>query len=226
MLRQVTLTLGAKTSVQAVAASHGAKINVVDCKDLNKRDMAFLLDVYVPGGKALDVIADLEAKSVFKRIHAGETEGEPSRSLCIGILNRPAICQTVGDCGAFCLTCPFSSPEADGKWSLLVKDSEQLKRVLAELGAYNIKASVGGLSDASREQELTLRQAEILQNAISLGYFEFPRRLSLTKLSERLGIKPSTLSQILRAAEGKVIARYAAEMKITKAAQVQSEPFA
>lgn len=226
MLRQVTLALEAQTAVQEVAASHNAKINVLDCKDLNRKDMAFLMDVYVPGGRALDVIADLERRSVFKKVHAGETEGEPSRSLCIGILDRPALCQTVADCGVFCLTCPYSSPEAEGKWNLLVKDSDQLKNVLAELRSKGVKASVGGMSDATRGEELTPRQTEILQNAISHGYFEFPRKVSLTELSERLGIKPSTLSQILRAAEGKVIARYAAEMKITKTSPLRTEPFA
>lgn len=224
MLRQVTLALEAQTVVQAVAASHHAKVDVLDCKDLNKKQMAFLLDISVPGGKAADLIGDLEGKRVFKKIYAGQTDEEPSRSICIAILDRPAVCHSVSDSGAFCLTCPYSSPEGDGRWNVLVKDSEQLKELLAQLEANDVKASIAGLSEVRREEELTKRQVEVLQNAIHLGYFEFPRRLSLTQLSERLGIKPSTLSQVLRAAEGKVIAKYAADMKITKTFPIDREP--
>ena len=41
--------------------------------------------------------------------------------------------------------------------------------------------------------------------ALSQGYFDFPRKVGLTELSKRLGIKASTLSEILRSAERKVM---------------------
>lgn len=216
MLRQVSLELETETAVQEIAKTHNASISVIDCKDLNKHDMAFLIDVSTPGRNADDVIADLKAKKVFKKVYSGETEERPSRSLCVAILDRPGICQAVLDCGAFCLNCPYSEPESDGKWKLLVKDSEQLKALLAKLEDQDIKASIGGLSGVKRGDQLTSRQLEILAKAISLGYFEFPRRFSLTELSQQVGIKPSTLSQVLRAAEEKVMTKYAVDMKINK----------
>jgi len=216
VLRQVTIGLESQTEVQEVARAHGARVSVLDCKDLNKKDMAFLLDVSVPHGDAEEVISDLKTKKVFKRIYAGETKEQPSRSLCVAILNRPAVCQAVKDCGAFCLNCPYSSSEGNSEWNLLVRDSEQLKALLTELEDHHINASIGGLSDVRREEELTARQIEVLTKAISLGYFEFPRRFSLTALSQELGIKPSTLSQVLRAAEEKVMCKYAADMKIAR----------
>jgi predicted DNA binding protein len=225
LLRKVSLTLEAETAVQEIARLHNSKIRVLDCKDLNKKDMAFLIDVSTPGGKADDVIDDFKAKKVFKRVYAGESEEQPSRGLCIAILDRPAICQAVLDCGAFCLNCPYSANEGDGKWNLLVKDSEQLKALLAKLEDLDVEASIGGLSGLKQEDELTSRQIEVLANAISLGYFEFPRRLSLTELSHKLGIKPSTLSQILRAAEGKVMARYAGDTNVANVAPPKSVAF-
>jgi predicted DNA binding protein len=216
MLRQVSLALEAETDIQEVARSHNATITVLDCKDVDKKDMAFLIDISTRNGDADEVINELKEKKIFKKIYAGAAEERSSKILCLAIRDRPAICQAVADCGAFCLTCPYSGPEADGKWKLLVKDSEQLKALLANLEGREIVASIGGLSGVRRGEDLTSRQMEILAKAISLGYFEFPRRFSLTELSEQIGVKPSTLSQVLRAAEEKVMARYANELKISK----------
>jgi len=52
---------------------------------------------------------------------------------------------------------------------------------------------------------LTERQEQVLGTALVQGYFEFPRRISLTGLSELVGVRPSTLSEILRGAERRVL---------------------
>lgn len=53
--------------------------------------------------------------------------------------------------------------------------------------------------------ELTQRQEEILNKAQSLGYYKYPREVSLTELAKLLKISKSTLSQTLRAIEYKGI---------------------
>ena len=53
---------------------------------------------------------------------------------------------------------------------------------------------------------LTARQMQVVSTAVTRGYFEFPRRISHTGLSELVGVKPSTLSEILRSAERRILA--------------------
>ena len=53
---------------------------------------------------------------------------------------------------------------------------------------------------------LTARQMQVVSTAVTLGYFEFPRRIRLTGLSELVGVKPSPLSEILRSAERRILA--------------------
>ncbi len=219
------MKLEAETQVQALARKHESTITVLDCKELNKKEMTFLVDISSPSRNAGEVIADLKEEKVFKKVYAGETSGRPSRSLCVAILDRPGLCQAVLESGAFCLSCPYSKSEADGMWRLLVKDSVQLKTLLARLDDLHIRASIGGVSEVKSEGRLTSRQKEILGKAMMLGYFEFPRRISLTELSKHIGIKPSTLSQVLRAAEEKVMAKYASEMNVSKIAYPQNQPF-
>ncbi len=51
-----------------------------------------------------------------------------------------------------------------------------------------------GLSNLNENDKLTPRQREVLSKPISLGYYEFPRRIDIT-----------TLSEILRSAERKIM---------------------
>ena len=52
---------------------------------------------------------------------------------------------------------------------------------------------------------LTARQAEVLHRAILAGYFEIPRRVSLTELAQKVGVALSTLSESLAIVEKKLV---------------------
>lgn len=55
---------------------------------------------------------------------------------------------------------------------------------------------------------LTLRQREILEEAVRRGYYARPRRVSLTQLAGHLGIRKSSLSQSLALIEAKLMPRW------------------
>jgi hypothetical protein len=52
---------------------------------------------------------------------------------------------------------------------------------------------------------MTPRQQEILQRALAAGYFDVPRRISLTELAVRIGVATSTLSVTLAVIEKKIV---------------------
>lgn len=58
---------------------------------------------------------------------------------------------------------------------------------------------------------LTERQQELLLQALAAGYYDTPRRCSLTELAETVGMAKSTLSEALHRAEGKALKEFAAE---------------
>ena len=55
---------------------------------------------------------------------------------------------------------------------------------------------------------LTPRQHEILRRALAEGYFDVPRRVSLTKLAPKIGVAISTLSVTLAIIEKKIAEPY------------------
>ncbi len=56
-----------------------------------------------------------------------------------------------------------------------------------------------------RDRKLTLRQREILLRAIEEGYYDFPRRVTLSELAEKLGISKSYLSETLMKVESRLL---------------------
>jgi hypothetical protein len=52
---------------------------------------------------------------------------------------------------------------------------------------------------------LTPRQAEVFHRAMAAGYFEVPRRVTLTELAARLGVAVSSLSEMLAVVEKKLL---------------------
>lgn len=59
--------------------------------------------------------------------------------------------------------------------------------------------------DLASAAGLTDRQREVAEAAVREGYYDVPRRCTLTELAGRLGIAPSTASAILQRAESAVM---------------------
>jgi predicted DNA binding protein len=55
---------------------------------------------------------------------------------------------------------------------------------------------------------LTDRQHELITEAIERGYYDSPRRCTLTNLANELGVNKATASGILHRAEGKLIKEF------------------
>lgn len=70
-----------------------------------------------------------------------------------------------------------------------------------------------GESDPSR-RTLTERQRETVLAAIDRGYYDTPRRCSLTELAESIGLAKSTVSETLHRAEEEVVKSYLAREEI------------
>lgn len=70
---------------------------------------------------------------------------------------------------------------------------------------------------------LTERQEEAARAAVQAGYYEVPRGVTLTDLAHREGVSPSSLSELLRRAEGRVMAKHLGE-SIKEAGEERLEP--
>lgn len=106
---------------------------------------------------------------------------------------------------------PFPIRNGVATWTLVGSETK-IRKLLAGLGASGISLRLdvirrGPLRPTARE--LTPRQREILRRALLDGYFEVPRRTSLTKLASRIGVATATLSIALAVIEKRIVESHA-----------------
>jgi len=89
---------------------------------------------------------------------------------------------------------------------------ERLSEFCDQLEAMGLRYRVEYVGDRRRDERLLSdRQREFVLAAIDRGYYDTPRRCSLTELAGELGVAKSTCSEILHRAEGAIVNSFAAD---------------
>jgi predicted DNA binding protein len=211
MLKQVTLSIESPSPFRELAQKHNSKITVVECRDLEAHGMVLLLEM--DGSDKCELMKDLQAIPGVKHVYWSTDDAK--NTLAMVTMDTPFFCEIAKLSGALCRSCPLNvSDYEEGEWRLMVKDVSSLKGCIEMLERHGHRVEITEVSNAIHRYLLTPRQKEIVREAIRLGYFDFPRKIDLTELARRLSVKPSTLSEILRRAEGK-IAKYYLESDAT-----------
>jgi hypothetical protein len=204
MLRQIALQVRTENKLQDAAKENGAKLNIVDCKPFNKTGMSLLLELRGTDGDVRATAAAIRHVEGVRQVIEGENASDAVPLLVV--LDRPAICRASNDVAIVCLDCPMNSDTQPAMWRFIARKSSDFRQVLARLSKEGIETRIEDVAPLERKATLTGRQKEIMATAVAQGYFEFPRKISLTGLSQLVGVKPSTLSEILRSAERRIMA--------------------
>ncbi|BCS91890.1 hypothetical protein L3N51_00233 [Metallosphaera sp. J1] len=93
-------------------------------------------------------------------------------------------------------------------WTVILSGYQELKKLLRELHERGVSAKVIKVTKYKTEDILTARQEQILRIALEAGYYEFPRKITIRALAEKLELSVSSLSEIIRRAEKNVIVNY------------------
>jgi hypothetical protein len=105
------------------------------------------------------------------------------------------------------LQTPFEVIDGTAAWEITTS-SERLSALGNRLDEVDIEFEIEYVRDEPSdpvERLLTDRQREVLLAAAEQGYYDTPRRATLTEVSESLGISKATGSDVLHRAEGKVL---------------------
>jgi predicted DNA binding protein len=106
---------------------------------------------------------------------------------------------------------PFPIQDGVATWTVVGPEGkvrELLKKLETEAAGVKVEAVHHGPLPRGSPL-LTPRQQEILHRAMIEGYFDVPRRISLTELAQRMGVAISTLSVTLAVIEKKIVEGHA-----------------
>ena len=101
----------------------------------------------------------------------------------------------------FTISDGIASWEISTSWTKLSRLGEQLDSI--EI-TYDIQ-SIHDFHEGRADELMTERQQEVLLTAFEAGYYDTPRKTTLTQVAESLDITKATCSDILHRAEEKII---------------------
>jgi hypothetical protein len=203
MIRQVTLAVNSENRLQESAAANQVELEVVDCKTFNGTGMSLLLDLRGEPEAIRKTVAEIRSLEGVREALQGEGPGD--RVPLLVVMKRLPFCGAASDAAIICLECPLNSRKSPAKWRFIVSKSSDLRLIMSRMAKENVVKRIVDVSPLTKKPGLTSRQKEIMATAVARGYFEFPRKISLTSLSQIVGVKPSTLSEILRSAERRIM---------------------
>ena len=90
----------------------------------------------------------------------------------------------------------------------LFMSGEGIPNFLQSLHENGVVYKIGEIAKMSPTRALTPKQERVMKSALELGYYDYPKRISTEELSKAVGVSSSTVSEILRRAERRIISGY------------------
>lgn len=191
--------------ITTIAPRHGIEIRVIDRKSQGDDRMKDLFEAQVAPEAVPLLVEDIRAHPSVRSVEVVGTE----RGRLVGITSS----KNCGACSALARSECFVAGAVCRRgttfeWNLVVRSREAVRRLVARLerGGYEVKLL--RLTSVKDAVPLTERQEEILAGALELGYFDYPKRIRLSELAQRFHVSKSTVSEVLRKAQTKVVAAY------------------
>ncbi|HYC12199.1 MAG TPA: helix-turn-helix domain-containing protein [Nitrososphaerales archaeon] len=196
--------------IRAASRKFSAEIEILDSKLLPKGLVEHLFDIQVEPGVADELLAAMKKDAdviqmEIMRSDSGHIYGAAISSRC-------TVCKQVARSKCFLESVGISSGER-ARWTVLGSDSSY-KELIRSLEQEKIPLEVRRRRAMGDTDLLTTRQEQILSIAYELGYFDFPKKLGLKELADRTGVRTSTLGEILRRGQRKVLAEYLARRSL------------
>ncbi len=102
----------------------------------------------------------------------------------------------------------------DISYRLLVPGLKVLRDIIKTLADSGLQPVVLRRAGHVEPKDLTQRQLEVLLFAYKKGYFDTPRKISLAEMAEMMGIRATSLRDIIRRALKKVVRKYLSDLGI------------
>jgi predicted DNA binding protein len=199
---RVTLPCG---WVTLVAERYGARISVVEQKPLREGLLQSLVEIDPGSEDPGRIVDELRRTPDIARVEA--VVPEAGKILATLQVRECHACQAISDSECF-LTDAVAAPGGGLEWHLLGPTREALEALVSGLRGRGLAVEVAAVRSVKSKGLLTDRQKRVLDIAYRLGYYDIPKKIDLSRLAEKLGVAKSTLSEMLRTGEAKILHTY------------------
>jgi predicted DNA binding protein len=188
-----------------VSAKYPATIKVIDRMPYSEHGVKDLVEIQAPADVMEEILEVIRKNPLVTKIDTTVTE--KGKVLSAITTSRCEVCRILTDADVFLIS---AQSKADGKveWTIVLSEKKVLKDIFDHLKNKSVDAELIKLTKIDDKETLTERQDKTTQVAFDRGYFDYPKRISLRELARMFEVSPSTLSEILRKGQRKIVMDY------------------
>jgi len=181
-----------------------ADVEILDSKMPTRDTVQHLFDIQVKPNLMDDLIAEMRSDGDLTRLEVirsknGRVYGSAASSRC-------TVCKEASKSRCFLTSVSVSSKDS-AQWTILGSE-DAFEGLMGALESHRIPVEVRLRKELGDTDLLTTRQEQILSIAFERGYFDFPKKRGLKELAAETGIRASTLDEILRRGQKKILQEY------------------
>jgi len=195
--------------IEIAVNRYSAIVEILDSKMLPRDSVQHLFDIQVKPeltGELLEALnrdEDLIDIETMKS-KSGHIYGSATSLRC-------TVCKDVAKSKCFLASVDVTSGGA--RWTV-IGNNNSFRELLVALEEDRIPFQVKLKRNLEDSELLTARQEQILSIAFERGYFDFPKKVGLDELAALAEIKTSTLAEILRRGQKKILGEYLARRSL------------
>jgi|Deesub1362A_J573_1020465.scaffolds.fasta_scaffold00012_3 hypothetical protein len=211
--REVTLEIRPPPHswVMDLISDYSVRVEILDCKPVGKDKVNEIFEIKC-NPKDLNMIKEKIMNSEY--IDKSEIFiTDSGKGLLYGVIKTSHcnVCKLFSDSSeCFLGSAVYDIERNRVKWRLIAHTAI-LEKIIDRLKKNGIEINVESITEIkmnSKSTELTFNQDKILKLALKLGYFDYPRKITLQELSKIIKRSPSTIVEALRASMKKVVTLY------------------
>jgi predicted DNA binding protein len=194
-----------KNWMSEIPERYPVTIKVLDRIPYSEKGVKDLVEIAGPQDVMDEGLKDIRKNPLVSGVDTTMTE----RGKVVGAVTtaRCDICRILTDSDVFLISAESRSA-GKVEWTLVLSDKDVLKEIFDRLKAKSVGAELIKLTKIDDKESLTERQDKITHVAFERGYFDYPKRISLRELARMFDVSPSTLSEILRKGQRKIVLDY------------------
>jgi predicted DNA binding protein len=188
-----------------ISANYPATIKVIDRMPYSDQGVKDLVEIQAPPDVIDEILETIKKNPLVAKVDTTITE--KGKVLCAITTSRCEICRILTDSDVFLISAQ-SKDQGKVEWTIILSEKKILKDIFDHLKSKSVDAELIKLTKIDDKETLTERQDKITQVAFDRGYFDYPKRISLRELARMFEVSPSTLSEILRKGQRKIVMDY------------------
>ena len=188
-----------------ISANYPATIKVIDRMPFADKGVKDLVEIQAPVDVMDEILNTIKKNPLVVKVDTTVTE--KGKVLSAVTTSRCEICRILTDADVFLISAQ-SKGQGKVEWTIILSEKKVLKDIFDHLKSKSVDAELVKLAKIDDKETLTERQDKITQVAFDRGYFDYPKRISLRELARMFDVSPSTLSEILRKGQRKIVMDY------------------